>query len=195
MNPDQIDFFSSKKFMFKKNINKIYSSRSIYYIIHDNRATNYISLEFYNKPNCLKSPWHVNVQLVILFKNENYHNLLTHVIPDLYRLSLSCRTGRIFKIIFQMFLLLPSIKIKNGLNLYFFVKKKKKRRKSQGFGITCKTCSRSGVGNPRLASHMWLFHPSAMAPCSIGPPPPRLLIQPKLFPKCVKVEVFKGQCE
>ncbi len=60
--------------MFKKNINQIYSSRSKYYIIHDNRATNYISLEFYTKPNCLKSSWHVNVQLLIvlvLFKNGN----------------------------------------------------------------------------------------------------------------------------
>ncbi len=28
-----------------------------------------------------------------------------------------------------------------------------------------------GVGNPRLASHIRLFHPSAMAPCSICVPP------------------------
>ncbi len=27
---------------------------------------------------------------------------------------------------------------------------------------------RPGVGSPRLPSRMWLFHPSAVAPCSVG---------------------------
>ncbi len=63
-----------------------------------------------------------------------------------------------------------------------------------------------GSATPRLPSRMRLFHPSAVAPCSVGVQyagevSPRLLIQPFNLPllffsvKCVKVEVFKGQCE
>ncbi len=54
--------------------------------------------------------------------------------------------------------------------------------------IQCKLClPRAGVGNPQLASRMRLFHPSAVAPCSVGVQyagevSPRLLIQPKLLP-------------
>ncbi len=52
--------------------------------------------------------------------------------------------------------------------------------------MNCDTQS-AVVGNPWLASRMRLFHPSVVAPCSVGVQyagevSPGLLIQPKLLP-------------